>query len=275
MGDVVDSAADAGREARNSAWFDHAVRFGMVAYGLVHFLIAWLSVQLALGDRGESVSGQGALAELATQPFGRVVVWLVTAGMVLLVLWRLVDLIWGHRHEDGTDLWRDRAEDAVMVGVYGTLAGAAFSVALRGGGSGGGQSEETITARLMAQGWGVWLVGLVGLVIIVSGASLVWLGWTERYREHLEREGQTGELGRTYLLVGKVGYLAKGGAIGLVGALFAWAAATHDPDKSGGLDDALKTLLDQPYGPLAIVAVAIGFACYGVLCLATARHLSR
>jgi len=274
MGDVVDSAADAGREARNSAWFDHAVRFGMVAYGLVHFLIAWLSIQLALGDRDESVSGQGALVELAVQPFGRVVVWLVAAGLALLVLWRLVDLFWGHRGEDGADLWQDRAEDALMAGVYGTLASAAVSVAVRGG-SGGGQSEETITARLLAQGWGVWLVGLVGLGIIVSGASLVWLGLTERYREHLKADGQTGELGRAYLLVGKIGYLAKGGAIGLVGALFGWAAVTHDPDKSGGLDDALKTLLDQPYGPLAILAVAIGFACYGVLCLAIARHLSR
>ncbi len=275
MGDIVDSAADAGRQAQNSAWVDHAVRFGMVAYGLVHFLLAWLSAQLAFGDRGKPVSGQGALAELAAQPFGRVMVWLVAAGMVLLVLWRLVDLVWGHRDEDGADLVRDRTEDAFMAGVYGTLAAVAVSVAARGGGSGGGQSEETITARLMAQGWGVWLVGLVGLGIVVSGASLVWLGLSERYRQHLQAEGQTGDLGRAYLLVGKVGYLAKGGAFGLVGALFVWAAATHDPDKSGGLDDALRTLLDQPYGPLLIGATAIGFACYGVLCLATARHLSR
>jgi hypothetical protein len=104
---------------------------------------------------------------------------------------------------------------------------------------------------------------------------LFYRGLSEGYREHLESEGQSGDLGRAYLLLGKVGYVAKGGAIGIVGGLFVWAAATHDPDKSGGLDDALRTVLEQPFGPLLLGAIAIGIACYGLFCFARARHLSR
>lgn len=274
MGDIAESAEDAGRQARDSEWVDHAVRFGMLAYGLVHVLIAWLAVQLALGDRGESVSGKGALAELARQPFGRLVVWFVAAGMVLLVIWRLVELVWGHRDEDGADLWQSRWVDAFKACVYGALGYAAISVAARGGGSSGDKSE-TISARLMSHDWGVWLVGLVGVAVLGYGVGLVWRGLSEKFREHLEAEGQTGDSGRAYVLVGKVGYVAKGSAIGVVGALFGWAALTHDPDKSGGLDDALRTVLEQPYGPVLIVAIAAGFACYGAFCLARARHLDR
>ena len=274
MGDIVDSASNAGREAKSSKWMDYAVRFGLITYGVVHLLIAWLSIQLALGDRKESVSGTGALSELVTQPFGRTMVWLVAAGMALLVVWRLLELVAGHRGEDGADLWRHRAADALKAGIYGALGYAALSVA-HGGGSGGDKKEEAITARLMDQSWGVWIVGIIGLAVIGYGLGLIYRGLSESYREHLEAEGQSGDLGQAYLLLGKVGYVAKGGAIGIVGGLFLWAAVTHDPDKSGGLDDALRTVLEQPFGPLLLGAIAIGIACYGLFCFARARHLSR
>ena len=46
--------------------------------------------------------------------------------------------------------------------------------------------------------------------MIGYGVSLIWRGLTEGYREHLEAEGKSGDLGQAYLLLGKVGYVAKG-----------------------------------------------------------------
>ena len=46
----------------------------------------------------------------------------------------------------------------------------------------------------------------------------------------------------------KSGYTAKGVALVIIGLLFLSAAWTHDPDKSGGLDQALSKLLQQPFG---------------------------
>jgi hypothetical protein len=273
MGDVTDAVSRKGRRTDSSDLMDHAVRFGLIAYGVVHLLIAWLSIQLALGDREGSVSGKGALGELVTHPFGRTMVWLVAIGMALLVLWRLLEAVGGHYDEDGTDLWRSRAVDVLKAAIYGSLGFAAVKVA-SGGGS-GGDKTETISAKLMDHSWGVWLVGIIGLAVIGYGVSLIWRGLTEGFREHLEAEGKSGDLGRAYLLLGKVGYVAKGVAIGIVGGLFIWAALTHDPDKSGGLDDALRTVLDQPFGPLLLGVIAVGIACYGLFCFARARHLSR
>ena len=56
-------------------------------------------------------------------------------------------------------------------------------------------------------------------------------------------EGKSGEAGRAYLLFGRVGYVAKGIAVGLVGALFVYAAFTEDPEKSGSTDKALHKVL--------------------------------
>lgn len=275
MGDVVDTGQRLGREARRSDWVDHAVRFGMVVYGVVHLVLAWLALQLALGDSSGSPSSTGALRELAATPLGAAVVWAVAVGMVLLVLWRLLDATAGHRDEDDAERWRHRAADLLKAVLYGALAWSAVRVVTGSGGGGSGSSSDTFTARVMGWPGGQLLVGAVGLAVIGYGALLVWRGLSGKHAEHLATEGRTGEAGRAYLLLGKVGHVAKGVAIGVVGVLFGYAAATHDPQKSGGLDQALHEVLQQPFGRWLLGAIALGIGCYGLFCFARARHLSR
>ena len=80
-------------EAKNSDAIDHAVRVGLVAYGVVHLLIAWLILQIAFGETGKNASAEGAMHTLAQQPLGEVLVWAVGIGFVILVLWRLLDAV--------------------------------------------------------------------------------------------------------------------------------------------------------------------------------------
>lgn len=260
------------RDVERSDWVDHGVRAGLVAYGLVHVLVGWLAAQLALGHAEESASSSGAMHQLAEQPLGGVLVWLVAAGMLLLVLWRLLEASVGHRDCDGGERWRKRATSLLKAGIYAAVCVSAVGVAA--GDSGGGGSE-TWTSRLMALPAGVWLVGGVGAAIVAYGANLVRRAWTEEYREHLTAEGRTGQAGTAYLWFGKIGYAAKGLAVIVVGGLFVWAAASHDPDKSGGLDQALQRIREQPFGQVLLLAIAAGIVCYGLFTLARARHLSR
>ena len=263
-----------GRRAEQSDWLDHAVRIGLVAYGVVHLLIGWLAVQLALGDHSEKASAQGAMAELARQPFGEVLVWAVAVGLFLLVVWRVLEAAVGHRDEDGADRVRKRVVSGSKAVLYGALALTAARVAIGSGGSSGGGSK-TMTAKLMDLPAGQWVVAAVGLAIMGYAGSYVWRGWTEKFAEHLDTEGKLGWSGAAYLLLGKVGHIAKGVALGLVGGLFVYAGVTHEPGKSGGLDEGLSTLLRQPFGPVMLIAIGAGIACYGLFCFARARHLDR
>jgi hypothetical protein len=115
----------------------------------------------------------------------------------------------------------------------------------------------------------------VGLAIIGYGIGLVWTGVTDRFLKHLDWQGRTGDAGRAYTWFGRIGHVAKGIAFGLVGCLVGYAALTHEPRKSGGLDQALEKVLQQPFGPYLLLAIALGIACYGLFCFAWARHLSR
>ena len=69
-----------------------------------------------------------------------------------------------------------------------------------------------------------------------------------------------------------VGYVAKGVAIAVVGVLFVVAAVTHDPEKAGGLDAALKSLAALPFGQVILWIVGAGLVVYGVYCFARARY---
>jgi hypothetical protein len=265
------TAEEVGRQVEDSDWVDHAVRFGLVVYGLVYVLIAWLATQLALGDYHGAVT-KGAFRTLAEQPFGGVLLVVVAIGMALLVLWRLLDAAVGHREEEGLERWRLRGVDLLKACVYAAIGYKAVGTGL---GDSGGNSSRTATARLMDLPLGVWIVGAVGVGVGLYGASHIWRGLSEKHREHLTGEGRTGTAGSAYLLLGKIGYVAKGIAFLIMGGLFVYAAMTHKPRKSGGLDGALYQLLKQPYGSWLLLAMAAGLACYGLFQLVRARHLSR
>ena len=268
MGRIAD---EIGRQADQSDWIDRAVRVGLVVYGLVYLLIAWVTAQLALGDYHGAVT-KGAFRTMAEQPFGSVLLVAVAVGMLLLVLWRLLDAAVGHREKEGLDRWRLRAYDLMKAVVY---AGLGYKAVKTGLGDTEGNSSRTATAKLMELPLGVWIVAAVGVGVAGYGAGQVWRGLSEKHREHLATEARIGNDGSAYLLLGKIGYAAKGIAFVMVGGLFVYAAVDHRPKRSGGLDAALARLLEQPYGSWLLLTMAAGIACYGLFQLVRARHLSR
>jgi hypothetical protein len=209
---------------------------------------------------------------LAKQPFGPVLLWLIALGMVALVLWRGLEACVGHREYDGAKRWRKRAVSAFKAILYGYLGYLALQYAI---GSSSGSSSSSYTSKLMNQPFGRWLVGLVGVAIIAYGLNYARRGWTEKFMENLDARGTTGDTGKAYRIVGKIGYIAKGIAFMIVGGLFVAAGVTHHAKKSGGLDQALHTVLQQPFGPFLLILIAAGIACYGLFCFARARHLKK
>lgn len=251
---------------------DHLARAGLVAYGVVHLLIAWVALQLAFGGSRREASSKGAFAELASQPFGEVALWAVAVGLMFLVLWRLVEAVAGHTEEDeGSDRWRKRAASGLKAVLYATLAFTALRT-VTGGGGGGGRS---LTATVLNWPGGQVLVVVAGLLVLAYAGWTAYRGWSDAFMQHLDAEGRSGEVGEVYRWFGRVGYVAKGVSIGIVGILVVHAGWTHSGKKDKGLDDALRTVLEQPFGPLLLAVIAAGLACYGLFNFARARHLDR
>lgn len=110
----------------------------------------------------------------------------------------------------------------------------------------------------------------VGVIVIVVGGRLIYRGAREKFTQDLR-----GAIPRGVLRLGQVGYIAKGTVLAAVGVLFIVAALTYDPQKAGGLDSAVRTLRDQPYGPFILTALALGFVSFGGYCLAWSGRAKR
>ncbi|WP_158370945.1 DUF1206 domain-containing protein [Cellulosimicrobium cellulans] len=251
-GDVQHAAARAG----DHPLLEKGARLGYAASGVLHLLLAWVTVQLAWTSGGEQADQQGALQQLAGNGFGQALLWVLLVGFVLLALWQATEAIaWGKA--------ADRARAAAKAVVYAVLAVTTVSVLTSGsGGSSGGA-----TSGLLSSGIGRVLVGLVGLGVVAVGGYHVVKGWKETFLEDLESSPAP-----WVRKAGRVGYIGKGAALAVVGVLLVVAAVQADPEKASGLDAALHALAGLPFGAVLLTLVALGFAAYGVYGFGRARH---
>ncbi len=263
-GPDLDDARDKAREVGDSTAYRWLVSGGLVAFGVVHLLVAYLAVRLAFGSTGEEASQTGALRELAKAPLGPLLLWITSAGLFVIALWQLLNAFVGHRHLSGKLRTRRRAVSVGRTGIYAVLGWNAASIAMGGSGGDGG---KTASATLLSLPLGQIMMGLVGMGVAVVGGSKVMKGVRDKYEQELQ-----GSLSSGQRWIARVGHIGKGAAITIVGGLLIWAAWTHDSDTAGGLDTALQTVRSAPFGTVILVAIALGFACYGVYCFIWARH---
>jgi hypothetical protein len=249
------------QKAQHTRLYHVSITVGLIAYGVVHLLVAWIALQLAWGKSSEEASQKGALQDLASKPFGGVMLWIVAFGMLALVIWKVLELVYGHLETE------KKVSSAGRGVVYLYLAISSAKIAVGSGGGSGSDKQSGVTAKLMENGFGRVVVVIIGLVIIGVGVRQIYKSVTKKFTEDL-----TGGVSESTILLGRIGYAAKGIAFIIVGALFAWAAISYDPEKAGGLDTALHTLKDQPFGSVLLTLMAAGIACFGVYCFVWSRN---
>lgn len=260
------------KDVAHSDAFRAIVTAGLIAVGVVHILVGFLALQLAwFGGGGQETDQKGALGTIAENPIGRGVMWVVAVALFGLFVWKLTQAWWGYTWKDGFSRTRKRL-GALGGGVmYLFLGITAVRLALGSGAGNSDQDQQTRVGELLSKPLGQILAGVVAAVIIGYGGLLIKRGITASFTQEFE-----GEPSPAVKRLGQVGYIAKGIAIGLVGVLFGWAAFTYDPEKAGGLDDALRTVKEQgAVGPILLTLIALGLMAYGVYCFSWSRNARR
>ncbi len=255
-------ATSVAREAGNSRVVEWGARLGYVVLGILHLVIAWIAVKIAwnIGGGSKSADTTGALKEIASSGTGPFLLGVAVVGFAMLAIWQLIEAAISHGEA------KDRGKAAAKGLMYAVFAWTSFKVAQGGGGSNEKQTED-FTAGLMGSPGGRLLVGVLGLVVLGVAGYHVYKGWTKKFLEDLREHP-----GQWAVVAGRIGYIAKGVALVIVGFFFLVAAWQANPEKAQGLDGALKTLKDQAFGPFLLTLVAVGIAAYGVYSFARARY---
>jgi len=265
---VEASARSVERSLRDSTTFDWLVRGGLVGYGLLHLVIGAVSASLVFGGHRTS---KGALEHLADTPYGAPVLVGLAVGFVVLAGWQTVAGLLGYRQYDGAQRTLMRLGAACRVLTYGYLAYSLGRLLLAGGSSG---SPRKASAGVLAEPYGRVLLGVGGLVIAGIGVGLAVFGLRRGFLDQLDDDARKSDRRVPIVVLGQAGYVAKGIAFVLIGTVVCWAAVTDDPRKAGGLDQALGRLVALPLGAVAVIAIGLGIACFGLFLLARARHLA-
>ena len=254
--------SEAAGRAADSRTFERVARLGYVASGIVHVVIGVIALQIDAGGSGNADTS-GAVAALAQQPAGSVLLWFCFIGCYALAVFQLSRIFLAGQRLKDKELWKDRASNAGQVIVYGAIGTIFASFALGRGSNDGSSSSVSWTARLLAVPAGQWILAIAGLVVVGVGGYFIFKGATRRFKREL-----TGVPGaawhRAVDVTGVAGFIAKGISLAILGALLTLAAVNADPEQSTGLDGALHTLRDQPFGVVALAAVGIGLMLYGL-----------
>jgi hypothetical protein len=268
---MATNARSKAEQVGESASLAVLARVGLIAYGVVHFLIGWLALKIAWGAAGKSADISGALRTLADQPFGKILLGLVAVGMVALALWQAGVAIWGYRNHEDAKRVRKQVTSWAKAVFYAALGVSAASVAL-GLGSWSSQSQRQTTSGVLAWPAGYVIVVVTGLIIVGVGVAGVVKGVKKSFVEEIDTSSMSPVARQGVARLGQVGYIAKGVALGIVGSLLSYAALTIVRQKAPGLDGALQTVLAQPFGSFLLTVVALGFVAFGLFAMIQSRY---
>jgi large-conductance mechanosensitive channel len=272
--------AGAADRAGQSDALENLARIGLIALGVVHVLIGWLAFQMAwFGGGGESADQSGALSTLADSPVGGPLLWVLGIGLFALALWQAAEVLRWRHGLSASGKQRRTAIGRIVKSVAKAILYVALGVLALQTANGTEKSSEESTGQtaqgVMGLPAGRFLVGAIGLIIVGVGVYHVYKGWTKKFLEGIDVSQASPSARRWIERSGQVGYPAKGVALVVVGALFVWAAITFDAKKAAGLDTALRTVLDAPFGKFLLTLIALGLVAFGVFCFARARYPER
>ena len=277
--DRVHEVVGRAREVTDHPVLTHVARVGLIAYGAMHLLIGWLAARLAWGARGADADQTGALKTVADGPGGTVLLWTIGLGLLALALWQAGEvLLWWHglldrEHRRRTALVCAKCLAKALVYAVLGITALLFAAGIEY------EADERLrelTDVVLGVPGGALLVGAIAVGVVSVGTYTLVRGLTGGFMKDIDLPAAPDRCEPLIEGIGRVGYVAKGIAFGLVGVLLWRAATSSDVSTATGLEGAMTAIAGvAAAGPWLLSGIAAGFAAFGVYALARARYPDR
>jgi hypothetical protein len=260
------------REGRSDApgrVVDGLGRIGLVGYGVVHLVVAWLALQVAFGVPDAPPDAVGAVGTIASTPGGVIALAVAVVGLVAFALWQLTAAAIGFRWVHGNERVRKRVGAVAKSIAVSGLAGIVIEY-LAGIRSPNGTTVQQLAAQVLELPAGRVLLGVGAAVLIGIAGAMTYTGVRRTFMGDLDVRRLAPGVRNAIEVAGALGHLARALAVGVVGGLAGAAALSADAGWAGGLDTALRALGSTVVGAWLLAVVAAGFAAFGLFCVADA-----
>ncbi len=241
-----------------------AARVGYGARGVVYLLVGLLAVLAAFDLGGGTVGTRGALRVVLAQPFGPIMLAVLSAGFACLALWRLIQAFLDPANY-GHDLKGLGIRAALGGSALAYLGIAAFALRLTLGWVAANPPDHRAPAawlsELMMSPTGPWIIGSAGLGIVGMGLFKMAKAWRADLGEHLECSAR---VQRWAIPISRFGLTARGAIFLLIGVLAVIAAVQVEVDRTAGLAGVLALAEQSPLGWILLAIIALGLTAFGI-----------
>jgi high-affinity Fe2+/Pb2+ permease len=267
--------ADAARVAASRRGVGQLARLGYFAIGVVYSAMGVLAMLGVLGvGAGQYTGSFGAIRALRSQPYGRVILGIIAAGVAVYVTWRLAQSVFDVE-DRGTSTGGLLRRGGLLLSAFAYIVLIARIVVQMFVGLSSEASAQASdwSKPLMNHPAGLALIGLAGVAMLaVAGVQF----WTAYRAGFLEQIAASSGSKRSVSALGRFGFFSRGVVFGIMAFFLIISAIRTSPSSAKGLGGAIQTLGQQPYGRFLIGVVAIGLFSYGLFMLSKARfrHLA-
>jgi hypothetical protein len=254
--------------------FRWMARAGIAGRGVIYVILAIFAADIALhGNSPEPASGTGAIAEVARQPAGPVLVAILVVGLGSYGAWRAIEALSGYeRPGKRQNLWV-RIGWLAIAGVYMTLCVRAIVLLTTGariGSAGSSRHVQAWAGRVLVWPAGRVLLGAAAVGVLIGAIALATWGVAHRYKKELCLDRLPPGACKVPQILGASGNVARGFMIGLVGVYLLDAAVDGRATKVKTVDLALESLAHEGFGTVVIGLLAAGLLCFAIYSLAEA-----
>ena len=274
---MTNAVTGAGEAVASKArdWKEPIGRVGLIGQGVLALVVGFLAIRIALGDKDETATSEGAVAWVAQQPFGKFLLVALTVALFALAAWRILDAFMGDPVEGSEP--KDRVKYAALGIIYLLLAISTLGITIANWTDStesqpetksGDEGSQKAASTLFDWPAGRWLVGILGAAII--GYAIVSFRKQVIKKEFAERL-DTHDASWVVRL-GQIGYTAQALVLAVVGYFFIQAAIAFESRTAKGPSGALIELAKDPWGKFLLWVIAIGLFAYGVFLLVESKY---
>jgi hypothetical protein len=250
---------------------------GLAAQGVVYCLLGVLAFMAAFHLGGQSLKNtnkQGVLSMIYKQTGGEIILGVIALGLLCYSLWRCIQTF-ADTERKGTSAKGIATRGGYFLSalIYASLAIYAIKMLLSTNSGSGKNNRQDIIRDVLNMPYGQWLLGLGAAIIAGVGIYQIHFGISEKYRKHVNNGGYTTSTNRL-LTAGKIGYVARGIVLLIIGWLFGKAALHSKSSEAGDTSDAFRFLAEGSYGSYLLGAVGVGLICYGIFNFVRVRYES-
>lgn len=266
---ILSATAYRSRLLHKSGAFDKLIALGLVAYGVLHVLVAWILVRIAWSGRHANVSDETALTEMAATIGGEILLWFTALGLMAMFLWQIFETVW-RRNPDESALMRrfGRFGSLISAGLYFSVGWSAARTAIEGRLTRLGRAPADPTPEIALMTTRVLAVGIGVGILIAAGRQFYQIG-RSRFAGEL-RPGVPGWV----LVAGRVGYVGKGITLGIIGTLMI-IVGINGRVGPPGVEAMVRLMNLTPADGLLLIVKVVGLVLFGCYCFLWAAYRRR